>query len=129
MTNLEYYVSKGLIKEGCALCYTAHICKYGGKCHDKECYECEFSNNIDLCVQTLLQEHREPIKLKQWEYDFLDYLIFLGCGAIRFECYYATKYFFYTKGQGVEQDASSVMMQQNIFSIQKDILKVFMIHL
>ncbi len=98
MTNLEYYVSKGLIKEGCALCYTAHICKYGGKCHDKECYECEFSNNIDLCVQTLLQEHREPIKLKQWEYDFLDYLIFLGCGARRFECYDATKYFFYTKG-------------------------------
>ena len=29
MVNLEVAVSKGLIRNGNTLCYTAHICKYG----------------------------------------------------------------------------------------------------
>lgn len=71
MTNLEYVVSKNLDYEGNTLCYFAHICKYGTGCENKECFKCKFNNNINLCVQTLLQEHKETIKLKQWEHDLL----------------------------------------------------------
>lgn len=63
MTNLKCVASKGLINSGTMLCVGAHIIKYGCRCDDKECYECEFSNNVDLCVQTLLEEHKEPIKI------------------------------------------------------------------
>lgn len=72
MVNLEVAVSKGLIRNGNTLCYAAHICKHGVDCREKEygCSECEF-NDVDLCVQALIQEHKEPIKLKQWEYDLL----------------------------------------------------------
>lgn len=86
MTNLEYVASKGLIKEGCALCYTAHVCKYGVDCREKECdcYECEFNKDINLCVQTLLKEYKEPIKLKQWEYDLL---------KAKLEYYYGDQHF------------------------------------
>jgi len=74
MTNLEYYVSKGLINEGAMLCVGAHICKYDGKCHDKECYKCEFNNDVNLCVKTLLEEYKKPIKLTRFEFDYLDVL-------------------------------------------------------
>ena len=77
MTNLEHFVSKGLIRNGNTLCYAAHICKHGVDCREKEygCSECEF-NDVDLCVQALIQEYKEPIKIKlaQWEYDFLNTL-------------------------------------------------------
>ena len=71
MTNLEYYVSKGIVKDSTVLCNVAHVCKYGGYCNGKSCFECEFDNNVNLCVKTLLEEHEEHIKLKQWEYDLI----------------------------------------------------------
>lgn len=75
MTNLEYVTSKGLVEDGNTLCYTARVCKHGVSCEEKEynCSECEFNNDIDLCIKTLLEEHREPIKIKltQWEYDLI----------------------------------------------------------
>ncbi len=98
MTNLEVAVSKGLINIGNALCGCAHIIKYGGRCNDKGCDECEFNNDVNLCVKTLLEKYKEPIKLTRFEYDLLDYFSFLGCGAKRFEYYNITKYLFYTKG-------------------------------
>ena len=84
MTNLEVAVSKGLINSGTMLCRIAYICKYNGKCHGKECYECELNKNINLCVQTLLKEYKEPIKLKQWEYDLL---------KAKLEYYYGDQHF------------------------------------
>lgn len=74
MTNLEYYVSKGLINSGTMLCSGAHIYKYGISCINKACSKCEFNKNIDLCVQILLEEHKEPIKLTRFEFDYLDVL-------------------------------------------------------
>ena len=99
-TNLEAVVSKGLIKVGTGLCVIAHTCKYGDICVAKKCSKCEFNDNLNLCVKTLLEEHKEPIKIKltRFEYDLLDYFSFLGCGAKRFEYYNITKYLFYTKG-------------------------------
>ena len=85
MTNLEYVVSKNLFDEGNTLCYIAYICKYGVECGVKECSKCEFNKDIDLCVQVLLQEHKEPVKLKQWEYDLIMIEIDrYGCGANTF---------------------------------------------
>lgn len=91
ITNLEYVASKGLIKEGCALCYTAHICKYGISCINKSCSKCEFNGNVDLCVQTLLEEYKELIKLTQFEFDLLKaklethgYCYFSACIDLRF---------------------------------------------
>ena len=75
MTRLEYVVSKGLNDESNTLCYIAHICKYGTECENNECLKCEFYKDINLCVKTLLEEHKEPIKLKQWEYDLLKAVI------------------------------------------------------
>lgn len=78
MTNLEAVASKGLIRDRYALCHTAHICKYSVGCEAKryDCSKCEFNDNVNLCVKTLLEEHKEPIKIKlaQWEYDFLNTL-------------------------------------------------------
>lgn len=80
MTKLEYIASEGIVKNSTRLCNIAHACKYGYRCNDKKygyrckdkkCSECEFNKNVNLCVQTLLEEHKEPIKLKQWEYDLL----------------------------------------------------------
>lgn len=71
MTNWEYAVSKGLIEEGYPLCVVANICKYGSVCETKSCPKCEFNHDVSLCIQTLLQEHKEAIRLKQWEYDLL----------------------------------------------------------
>lgn len=67
MTNLEYITSKGIIDEGDELCLVAHVCKYNNICIGKTCEECEFNNNVDLCVKTMLEEHREPIKLTMAE--------------------------------------------------------------
>lgn len=73
MTNLEYY--KDEIKEkikkgenfGCAICLAKN----------KNCLQCEADDGNDiLCniVDWLLEEHKEPIKLKQWEFDLLNEL-------------------------------------------------------
>lgn len=63
MTNLEVAVFKGLVDEGKSLCYIAHACKYGIDCDDKKCSKCEFYNDVNLCVRTLLKEYEEPIKI------------------------------------------------------------------
>lgn len=74
MTNLEYYASKGFVTDTTILCNIAYVCKYGIDCVVEKCSKCEFNDNLNLCVQTLLKEHKESIKLKQWEYDFLNTL-------------------------------------------------------
>lgn len=55
------------------LCLIAYICKYKQACgiNKTSCNECEFNNNLKNSLNCLLEEHKEPIKLKQWEYDFL----------------------------------------------------------
>ena len=72
MTNLEYLVSKEKINVGNCLCMASYQCKYDSSCKDVKCGKCEFVNDIELCVQTLLEEHKEPIKLTQWEKDMLE---------------------------------------------------------
>lgn len=67
MTNLEYLASKGMIEDSHCMCLVAHICKYNNECNGKTCEECEFNNKVDLCVKTMLEEHREPIKLTMAE--------------------------------------------------------------
>lgn len=70
MTNLEYYKDeiKKRIKNdenfGCAIC----------KAKFKNCQQCSGDDGDDiLCsvVDWLLEEHKEPIKLKQWEKDLI----------------------------------------------------------
>lgn len=72
MTNLEFYKDeiKKLIKKGerfgCAIC----------KAKNKHCPQCCGDDGDDiLCnvVDWLLEEYKEPIKLKQWEYDTIKY--------------------------------------------------------
>ena len=72
MTNLEYLVSKEKINVGNCLCMASYQCKYDSSCKDVKCGKCEFVNDIELCVQTLLEEHKEPIKLTQWEKDMIE---------------------------------------------------------
>lgn len=76
MNNLEYAKKYKRI-----LCLTneSKICKlaYCVKnktidCSGDICSACEFFD-VDKCIYYLLQEHKEPIKLKQWEYDLIKY--------------------------------------------------------
>lgn len=69
MTNLEYY--KDEVMEHCCLCEIAWICKYGKCCPGNSCNSCEFDYSNRKCLEVILAEHKEPNKLKQWEYDLL----------------------------------------------------------
>lgn len=70
MTNLE--ANKDKLKVQNAFCVNAHICKYGKDCAYKRCLDCEFhGDSAKECVKAMLSEYKEPIKLKQWEYDLL----------------------------------------------------------
>lgn len=50
-------------------CEIAYILKYKKRCN--ECSGCEFYKDLKKCLDYLLEEHREPIKLTQFEYDML----------------------------------------------------------
>lgn len=82
MTNLEWL--KRLTKcksanqlkfyENDMLCEIAYKLKYQDKCIIglRDCRKCEL-NTLKNSLDFLLQEHKEPIKLKQWEYDVIKY--------------------------------------------------------
>ena len=71
MTNLE--ANKERIRSFMPVCMIAHICRYGEKCAQKHksCSDCEFDEDIYKCIEEVLSEHKEPIKLKKWEYDLI----------------------------------------------------------
>lgn len=80
MTNLEYLkknFNKFKLYDEDLFCELAFICKTGERCEgfkyercSEGCGGCQF-RNIRNAIDYLLQEHKEPIKLKQWEYDLL----------------------------------------------------------
>lgn len=72
MRNLEYLITRESIDVSSTLCILAYMCKHEHSCREVNCLDCEFANDIELCIQTLLEEHKEPIKLTQWEKDMLE---------------------------------------------------------
>lgn len=65
MTNLEFYREK--IKD-----FLDENLKYINLLNERFGYKVDYGENYtDKFVDWLLQEHKEPIKLKQWEYDLL----------------------------------------------------------
>lgn len=80
MTNLEYLkknFNKFKLYDEDLFCELAFICKTGERCEgfkyercSEGCGGCQF-RNIRNAIDYLLQEHKEPIKLKQWEKDLL----------------------------------------------------------
>lgn len=78
MNNLEWVRSnfdKLEIDNYDLFCVIAFMSKTGKKCEkcgELGCRECQFRNIRDA-IDYLLQEHKEPIKLKQWEYDLIKY--------------------------------------------------------
>ncbi len=81
-----------------AFCVNAHICKYGENCSGKKCFDCEFDNDINACIKAMLTEYKEPIKLKQWEKDFLELADYKGYCFCTFGDYGAMKKRGYFKG-------------------------------
>ena len=81
MTNLEYLkknFNKFKLYDEDLFCELAFICKTGERCEgfkyercSEGCRGCQFIN-IRNAIDFLLQEHKEPIKLKKWEYDLID---------------------------------------------------------
>lgn len=69
MTSLEKM--KDELKHYSVLCVASYTCKYGKGCLTKRCSDCEFYNNVDECIDALLSEYKEPVKLKKWEYDMI----------------------------------------------------------
>lgn len=73
MTNLEYLINKEGIHEGYSLCRLAYYCKYGEKdCVKVQCKNCEFLSNFKRCVEVLLAEHKDKIKLTRAEKTILE---------------------------------------------------------
>ena len=75
MTNLEW-LKENLTKEEKSkvqMCVVFNEKIYKNTCNGKDCYDCPLNKVGDL-IDLLLQEHKEPIKLKQWEYDLLTLL-------------------------------------------------------
>ena len=80
MTNLEYLkknFNKFNLYDEDLFCELAFTCKTGKRCDgfkyercSEGCGGCQF-RNIRNAIDYLLQEHKEHIKLKQWEYDLL----------------------------------------------------------
>lgn len=74
MTNLEW-LKENLTKEEKSkvqMCVVFNEKIYKNTCNGKDCYDCPLNKVGDL-IDLLLQEHKEPIKLKQWEYDTIKY--------------------------------------------------------
>lgn len=81
MTNLEYLkknFNKFKLYDEDLFCELAFICKTGERCEgfkyercSEGCGGCQF-RNIRNAIDYLLQEHKESIKLKQWEYDLIE---------------------------------------------------------
>ena len=69
MTNLEKM--KDEMDTRYCICFISHMIKYKTDCITKKCKDCEFYNNIDNCIDVLLSEYKEPVKLKEWEYDII----------------------------------------------------------
>lgn len=69
MTNLEKM--KDEINNQQRICSISHMIKYKRDCITKKCKDCEFYNNADNCIDVLLSEYKEPVKLKKWEYDMI----------------------------------------------------------
>lgn len=90
MTNLERHkeiVKQMLDESNCYLCdYIPNIKEYkdciGCPFRDgkSDIYECDYQKFIDW----LLEERKEPIKLKQWEKDLLETL---QCEEVKFCCH------------------------------------------
>lgn len=79
MTNLEW-LKKNLSdeeKENDEFCYTIYQKLNGKNCDIISCDDCYF-NKYENVLNFLLEEHKETIKLKQWEYDYLDVIVRLG---------------------------------------------------
>lgn len=77
MTNLEWVknnFNRLELSNDDSFCEIAFISKTGKSCVECKgtcCSECQF-RNIRNAIDYLLQEHKEPIKLKQWEYDLIE---------------------------------------------------------
>lgn len=69
MKNYEFYKDKLCTED--IICASAFICRHGKNCEDIECSNCAFNENLDLSFHVLLAEHKEPVKLKRWEYDLI----------------------------------------------------------
>lgn len=66
MTNLEYYREK--IKD-----FLDDNLSYRYELSDTFGYEIDYGENyVNRFINWLLEEYKEPIKLKQWEYDLLN---------------------------------------------------------
>ena len=71
MINLEFYrdeIIDKYVNRDERKYFDCILCEVRKKIYDcrKPCYQC-----LEESVDWLLEEHKEPIKLKQWEYDLL----------------------------------------------------------
>lgn len=95
MTNLEWVKNNAKdynLNERNHICQFAHISKYKSHCGIKYkcCGECELNNNLKKVIDYLLEEHKEPIKLKKWEYDLIKAFYYSGYENWMFKELFAT---------------------------------------
>lgn len=71
MTELEYLIKNKEITQYKSLCYCAYKIKNDIGCGHMDCGDCELCNNDYFVFSILLKEHKEKIKLTQFEYDII----------------------------------------------------------
>lgn len=79
ITNLEWLKQnfKECLSDGYTPpCRCIYMAENGCDCINVLCKNCEY-NSFYKILDYLSQEHKEPIKLKQWEYDLID--IYCNC--------------------------------------------------
>lgn len=106
MTNLEWLKNKAEefnVSNFSRICVSVYKLKNKGKgCDGISCNCCE-CNDIEKCIDYILAEHKEPIKLKQWEYDLM-----CGLGRSKFCNWY---YLCYMKEKGYFKGITDTSMK------------------
>ena len=70
-TELEHFMKSSGVTQR-SICKIAFNIEENNSCVGIDCDKCKFYNGIDKILETLLKEHKEPIRLTQLEYDLLE---------------------------------------------------------
>lgn len=73
MTNLEWFINKENVTAEGRLCAITYLIDKKCQCNQR-CDDCAYKTNKNKIVKILLAEHKESIKLKEWERELLSSL-------------------------------------------------------
>lgn len=76
MTNLEWFVNKENATAEGRLCAIAYFIDKKCQCNQR-CDDCAYKTDKNKIMKIILAEHKDLIKLEQWQKDFLKYYTYV----------------------------------------------------